>query len=101
MPYRTAFWKSLLDVTSETFASLLAQTKKIQVEGWSVTLTFLPLSVCAWSADRSTAISCEPRPTLSSCVAATMLRTTTLDHGDFIPAQYLVFGVSVICEVVL
>jgi hypothetical protein len=38
---------------------------------------------------------------LSSWVAAIMLRTTTLDHGDFFPAQYFVFGVSVICEVVL
>ena len=65
-------------------------------------MTFLlPVSVPAWSADRSTAISCEPRPTLSSCVVATMLRTTTLDQGDFFAPQYFAFGVSVICVVVL
>src|SRR5262245_10274241 len=30
-----------------------------------------------------------------------MLRTTTLDHGDFFAPQYFSFGVSVICDVVL
>src|SRR4051812_32557748 len=30
-----------------------------------------------------------------------MLRTTTLDHGDFFAPQYCLLGVSVICDVVL
>ena len=67
---------------------LFAIRKKIHVEGWSETLTFLlHLSVCAWSAERSIAISCEPRATFRSCVGAIMFRITTLDHGDFFEPQ--------------
>src|SRR5947199_9238665 len=46
------------------------------------------------------ATSCEPRPTLISCVAATMLRTTTVSNAGFVAPQYFALRLSVICDVV-
>src|SRR5262249_1140153 len=61
----------------------------------------LPFSVCAWSAERSIAISCVPRWTLISCVGAIMFRTTTVLKPGFLGPQYFGFGTSVSCDVVL
>ena len=65
-----------------------AKSQKTQVEGCSEMLTFLfDLSVWAWSAERSIAISCESRATFRSCVGAIMLRTTTLENAGFFAPQ--------------
>src|SRR5204862_6137378 len=82
--------------------SLFAYSQNTQVDGCSATFTFeLDLSVCAWSEARSIATSCEPRLMLISCVAATMLRTTTVSNAGFVLPQYFVLRLSVICDVVL
>src|ERR1700747_3655889 len=81
---------------------LFVNSQNTHVDGWSETCTFpFPLNVFAWSAERSIAISCEPRCTLISCVGAIMLRTTTLLKPGFFGPQYFGFGTSVSCDVVL
>ena len=89
-------------MTAEIAWSLFANSQNTHVEGCSETLTReFDLSDCAWSDARSIATSCEPRPTLISCVAATMLRTTTVSNAGFVAPQYFVLRLSVTCEVVL
>ena len=69
---------------ADTFGSLLARSQNTHVDGWSDTCRCeLLRSVCAWSADRSIATSCVPRWMLMSCVAAIMLRTTTVENAGF------------------
>ena len=91
----------MFDVTADTDESLFANSQNTQVDGCSDTFTCeFDLSVCAWSDERSIATSCEPRPTLISCVAATMFRTTTVSNAGFVAPQYFVLRLSVICDVV-
>jgi hypothetical protein len=61
--------------------SLFANSQNTQVDGVSSTFSLLlPLMLCACSEERSIATSCEPRWMLISCVAAIMLRITTVVH---------------------
>src|SRR3954454_16939418 len=92
----------LFDVTDESDESLFANSQKTHVDGCSDTFSFeLPRRVCAWSDARSIATSCEPRWMLISCVAAIMLRTTTVENFGFFAPQYFAFGTSVTWSVVL
>ena len=63
----------------ETCGLLFASMKKIHVDGDVRTFRRLfPLIVCAWSEERSIAISSFPRWMLMSCVGAIMFLITTV-----------------------
>src|SRR5690349_11323181 len=89
-----AFWMCGFELVVETFGFEFANRNQTFADGVRWMLRFFVLRPFAWSAERSSETSFEPRWMFSSWAAELTLRMTTSLNAGFFGPQYLGFFVS-------
>src|SRR6476646_4326900 len=89
-----AFWMCGFELVVDTFGFELANRNQTFADGVRSIERFFVLSPLAWSAERSSDTSFEPRWMFKSCAAELTLRMKTVETAGFFGPQYCGFLAS-------